>query len=113
MARLFFAAVFLSLSVVAANAQNTYQVFQGTAFITAQTSACDSFLKVGDFFTHIYRQKVNANDPAEAMEFVGERSVFRVLSSASNGSLQGTNSTSNAHITSASSFAPSQQGLLL
>src|SRR3954467_10511646 len=97
MLRIYGAVFVLLISVASANAQNTFRTFQGTAFLTA-LSACPAIFSVGDYYTHVYRQKVGAADPADAMTFGTGRSIFRILSTDANGGLQGSVPTSNAVI---------------
>lgn len=98
------------ISVVTANAQTTYRVFQGTTFITAATAPCGTFFPVGDYYTIVYRQKIGAGDPADAMSFVSPRSLFRVLSQDPGGGLQGSVVTSNLYANNRSNFAGSLAG---
>ncbi len=105
MVRIFVALFVLLISSAGASAQNTYRTFQGTAFVTAVTSQCADKFVIGSFFTHVYRQKIGAADPADAMSFVTDRSAFRVLSTDASGGLQGAVATNNAYISHQSNFA--------
>lgn len=98
------AAIALLMSVASAHAQSTYRAFQGTAFATAVTAQCAPYIAVGDYWTIVYRQKVGAADPADAMSFATGRSLFRILSTDASGGLQGSVATNNLYVNNVSNF---------
>ena len=80
----------LACAALPAQAATTQTVWQGDAFLTTVTSPCTaSGIAQDDYYRTVYRPKLSGTDPAEALSFVGGRSLVLGTSAAGSAMFQG------------------------